>query len=91
MTMFNHTRNQKQESYNICVVKKIVVDSLNQQNPAARLEVIVAAYRTGIKEFAYIPLNQAQMDLARLGNGHYIATDNPEIAEKYKIKLMKRF
>ena len=86
--MFNHS-NKKPESFAVHVVRRIEVESINQLKPAALLEVIVATYRTGIKEFVYVPLNQAMRDVA----GHeelYIATDNPEIAEKHKIKLIKQ-
>lgn len=75
--MFNQS-NKKQDLFAVYVVRSI--DNR-----------IVSTYRTGIEDFVYVPISQANMDIARLGDGYYVATDNMSIAEKYKINLIKRF
>ena len=46
-------------------------------------------YTTGIKEYIFVPINEATRAVERLGNGHYIATDDPYIAENCNLKLIK--
>ncbi len=52
-------------------------------------DVIRETYITGVRDFVFVPVNEARRAVAKLGNNHYIATDNPEIAKEYGIKLLK--
>ncbi len=73
--MFGQNNSRKDENFNIFVVSSIIDD------------VIRETYVTGVRDFVFVPVNEARRAVARLGNNYYIATDNPEIAKEYKIKL----
>lgn len=73
--MFGQVNPRKDENFSIFVVSSIIDD------------VIRETYVTGVRDFVFVPVNEARRAVARLGNNYYIATDNPEIAKEYKIKL----
>lgn len=43
----------------------------------------------GIDEIAAALISQAETKISKLGNGHYLATNNPSIAQKYNLSLIK--
>lgn len=61
--------------------KIFVVRSING------IDEILETYSTGVREFAFVPLRQAEKFLEGRLNGYYIATDDAEIAAQYGIKL----
>ncbi len=42
----------------------------------------------GIEEIAAALISQAEAKISRLGNGHYLVTNSPYIAEKYSLQLL---
>ena len=72
--MFGNSASRKDKNFSIFVVSSID-------------DAVKETYKTGIRDCVYVPLNEARRSLNRLGNGHYLATDNPEIAKEYGIKL----
>ena len=53
-------------------------------------DTIELTYSTGVRDFVYVPLNQARRAVERLQNGHYIATDDADIARQYGLNLIKK-
>ena len=72
--MLSQNTPRKDENFSIFVVGSID-------------DAIRETYVTGIMDFVFVPVNEAKKAVARLGNNHYIATNNPEIAKEYGIKL----
>lgn len=50
-------------------------------------DTVKETYRTGIRDCIPFSLSEARRAVDRLGNGHYLATDNQEIAKEYGIRL----
>ncbi len=46
-------------------------------------------YTTGIKDYIFVPISEATRAVERLGNGHYIATDDPYVAQQCNLRLIK--
>lgn len=74
--MFGQTASKKDENFNIFVVSSI--DG-----------IVKEIYKTGIRDCVPFSLNEARRALNRLGNDYYTATDNPEIAKEYNLRLLK--
>ncbi|MBI4451868.1 hypothetical protein HY637_00425 [Candidatus Woesearchaeota archaeon] len=52
-------------------------------------DTVLETYLTGFRDFIFVPLNEARRSLSRLGNGYYAATDNPEIAKEFNLRLLE--
>lgn len=74
--MFGQNISRKNENFNIFVVSSID-------------DFVRETYTTGVRDFIFVPLRQAQSSASRLGNDYCVATDNEEIAKEYGIKLLK--
>ena len=74
--MFGQNTSRKDENFSIFVVSSID-------------DAVKETYKTGIRDCVPFSLNEARRSLNRLGNGHYLATDNTEIAEEYGLSLLK--
>lgn len=77
--MWGQEQNTKPRNFKIFVVKSIdgVVDKIE------------GTYLTGIREFVFVPINEAKRSAEKLGNGHFIATDDLEIAQQYGLRLIQ--
>lgn len=42
----------------------------------------------GIDEIAVALISQAETRISKLGNGHYLATNSPAVAQKYNLRLL---
>ncbi|MBS3113551.1 hypothetical protein J4448_00455 [Candidatus Woesearchaeota archaeon] len=56
--------------------------------------VIRDTYKTGVRDFIYVPFNEARRAIERKikegeGNGYYLATDDQTIAKEYNLKLLE--
>lgn len=51
--------------------------------------IIAETYITGVKDFIFVQISEAERALKRLCNRYYIATDNSEISVLYDIKLIE--
>ena len=76
--MFGQNTLRKDENFRIFVVNSID-------------DTVKETYKTGIRDCVPFSLNEARRALHRLGNGHYLATDNKEIAKDYGINLLKNY
>ena len=77
--MFGQESSVKPNYYNVFVVKDIG-DFVKPQ--------IVETYKTCVDDVVYVLISEARRDAEKRGNGHYLASDDKKIAEKYNIKLI---
>ena len=78
--MFGQESTIKPKYYNIYVAREIEGFPRHQ---------IVDTFRTCVDDVVYVLINEAKRNAQRRGDGYILVTDNKEIAEKYKIKLMQ--
>lgn len=79
---------RKDENFRIFVVRTI--DSIIE-NKSSGIEIVEnETYTTGVKDYVSVQINEARRTADRLGKeGYDVATDNPEIAKEYNLKLIK--
>lgn len=69
------SHNIKDENFRIFVVRTID-------------DAVRETYVTGVRDFIFVPLRQAEISATRLGNEYYVATDNVDISKEYNLRLL---
>lgn len=78
--MFGQESTIKPKYFNVYVARETNGFAKNQ---------IVKIFKTCIDDVVYVLINEAKRSVGKLGNGHFIATDDSEIAQQYGLTLIE--